>query len=819
MWFTSREGRVLVSSASFVLMTILLAMVFAETSHAGTERDSIAARAYDIPPGPLSTVLTRFATETGLVLSFDAGLTAGKTSAGLRGRFTLQQGLDRLLEGSGLSAERKGAAITLKPLAVSVPLQLAPIAVDAVLEGAVTTSYSAPDSFAATRTDTPLIEIPQSAQSITRQALQDIGAETLADGYDFLAGVTRDNTQGGLQGDEYIVRGFETDNILTNGNRTSSASTLDTANVERLEVLRGPIATLFGKGDPGGLINVITKQPLAEPFHEVTVSGAAGLGGDGSRLQQGRVAIDLGGPLTEDRRLRYRLNAAVQDERSFRQDVDESLLFVSPVFDYQINDRTIVNIEIIHQKREDTFDRGVFFVNDELILPLDFNVSEGNTGQIDKDYTSGTFRFEHAFMPGWKGRVGVYMSDDKREGDAVQQGRITGTSVQRQRREVDVRDRLFTLQPEITGSFQMGEIEHTLLIGADFQREKREFYGLVGPNGGAIDVLNPDFSIPVPAVDPTLSILGTALFDSIVEGNSVGLYLQDQIDLSERWKLLLGARWDSVDLNGKLDGGFNVGTFVPQSKDADFEDSHVSPRFGVVFQPLDYASIYVSFAESYRPPVTAFAFADSSGDAVDAETAKNYEVGIKMESPDGRLGGTLAVYRADKENVLETDPSDPFGLSAVNLGKVRGQGAEFDLSGEVNDNLSIGLSYAYTDTRTRSDTPSLPSGTRLRNIPRNAASLQAAYRFNGGALAGFRVFGSVVYEDEKLTDTSAIIKTELPSSTRLNLGAGYRFGQDSDAFVIVKNLTDEEYYTTAAGRNNVGVGDPLRLELGVSARF
>ncbi len=801
-----------------ITLSALASRTHAESA-ANPAADNAAVRSYDIPAGPLSTVLTRFANQSGLVLSVDGKLTAGKTSAGLEGSFSPQQALDRLLLGSGLTSERRGTTLTLLPVAATAPLQLAPITVDAVLEGTVSTSYSAPDSFAATRTDTPLIETPVSAQSVTRQSLQDTGAETLADGYEFLAGVTRDNTQGGLQGDEVIVRGFQTDNILTNGNRTSSASTLDIANVERLEVVRGPTATLFGKADPGGLINVITKQPLNEQLRQVSLSGASGLGGDGERLQQGRLAVDLGGPLTEDKRLRYRLNAAVQDERSFRQDVDEKLLFISPVIDYQINERTIVNLEVIHQQREDTFDRGLFFVDGKLVLPLDFNVAEGNTGQIDKDYTSATLRLEHEFAPGWKARLGVYGSDDQREGNAVQQASINGSTVERQRRRVDLRDRFFTVQPEVTGSFQTGAIEHRLLLGADFQHEKSEFLGLIGPSGGAIDVFDPDFSIPVPALDTNLSTPGSVIFDSTVDGDSLGVYVQDQIDVTEQWKLLLGLRWDSVDLDARLDNAFNIGFLLPVEKDANFKDTNLSPRAGIVYQPVDYVSVYASYAESYRPPVDGFSFADASGIAVDAETAKNYELGVKLESPNSRLNGTLAIYRADKENVLETDPNDPFGLSAVNLGKVRGEGIEFDLSGEVNDNLSLGFTYAYTDTRTQSETPSLPAGIRLRNIPRNAASAQIAYRFTQGSLAGLRLFGSLIYEDEKLTNTSATIKTTIPSSVRLNLGAGYRFDKGVDAYLLAKNVTDKEYYTSAAGQNNIGVGDPLRLEMGVTVNF
>ena len=701
------------------------------------------------------------------------------------------------------------------------PIQLDAITIDAVLEGTVTESYAAPDSFAATRTDTPLIETPVSAQSITRQALQDAGAETFADAYDYLAGVTRDNTQGGLQGDEYIVRGFDTDNILFNGNRTSSASTLDIANVERIEALRGPTAVLFGKGDPGGLINVVTKQPLSETRYEVDVSGAAGFTDDGDRLRNGRLTADLGGPLTDDGRLRYRFNTALEQERSYRQDVDEQLLFLSPVVEYAIDERTVANVEFTYQYREDTFDRGLFLVNDEFALDRDFNPAKGNTGDIEKHYLSGTVRVDRELRPGWKARLGVYGSYDEREGDAVQQDSINGTTLLRERRRIDVSDRFFTLQPELTGEFETGTVGHTLLVGLDVGYEDSRFAGVIGPGGGPVDVFDPDFSTPIPPLDASLATPGSASTRGELSGTSIGLYLQDQIDLSEQWKVLVGARYDHVDLEAENRIRANVGApaLFAAGQKADFEDEDISPRVGVLYRPVEFMSVFASYAESYRPPSDAFRIANAQGDSVEAETAKSYEVGIKMEAFDGRLSGTLSAYRIDKKNVLESDPDDPLGLAVTNLGKVRGEGFEFDVAGEPVENLSFALSYAYTDTRTDEATPRLERGTRLRNIPRHAASAQVAYRFTSGSLRGLRVSGGLVAESDRLTDTSNDIDTTLPGYARLDVGASYAISEAVEARVFVENVTDREYYTSAAGRNNIGIGDPLRVSVGLRAKF
>ena len=802
--------------ALLLLGLVLFAVAPSTVLIAHADQDTQTMTRFDIPAGPLTETLNRFAAQSGLLIVGNAELTRGKQSEGLRGSYTFEQALERLLESSGLAYrfDNERTVTVTRNTGTGIPIELQPITVDAVLEGTLTTSYAAPDSFSATRTDTPLIETPQSAQSITRQAMADAGVDTIGDAYDLLAGVTRDDTTGELFGDEYIARGFQTEYILMNGNRTSSASTLDVANVERVEVLRGPTAALFGKADPGGLINIVTKQPLSEPLREVSLSGAMGLAGDSARLQQGRFAADLGGPLTDDKRLRYRLNIASQHERTFRQDVDEEVLSISPVLDYRLSDSTVVNLELTHQKRENPYDRGVFFVNGELSLPRDFNVVEGDTGMIDKRYMAGTVRIEHQFLPGWKARLGLYASDGDLDGDGAQVASIVGTTATRQRRTFDISETYYTIQPEITGSFLTGAVEHTVLIGADFQNEDQAAIFGLRAVGGAIDVTNPDFSIGIPAITPAT----TNLVESTLEGDSLGIYAQDQIDLSEQWKLLVGGRWDRVDLDATIDLNAAGGTFSA-NKEASFEDSHFSPRVGLVYMPVQYASVYASYAESYRSPANAFAFADAASEAVEAETAKNYEVGFKLESLDGRLNGTFALYRADKKNVLEGDPADPFRLSVINLGEVRGEGVEIDLSGEIDDNWSLAATYTYTDNRTRSTTPRFPAGTRVRNVPRHAASVIAAYRFTGGNLAGLRTFVSAIYDDKKLTDTSATIKTTIPSAFRVNLGASYAFSDSVTASLLVKNVFDEEYYTSAAGQNHIGVGDPRRIDFGISARF
>ncbi|MEM9683303.1 MAG: TonB-dependent receptor, partial [Pseudomonadota bacterium] len=550
---------------------------------APTQSAQAPTRNFDIPAGDLQTALSAFSRQADLQLLYPAELTEGLRTEGLRGIFTAEQALTQLLTGTGLRFKSTGAdAVTLERISAiggSGPARLEPITVEAILPGTLTESYNAPDSFAATRTDTPVIDTPQSIQSVTRQALEDAGATEIADSYDYLAGITRENNTGGLFGDDYIARGFATDNILFNGNRTGQPTTLDTANVERVETLRGPTGTLFGRADPGGLINVVTKQPLAQPFHQVEVSGGTGFFGDGKRYRDLRATLDTGGPVDDDGQVRYRLNTAAEYEKSFREDIDKKLFFISPVVDIELDKKTVANVELTYQYRQDAFDRGVFFVEDELRLSPDFNIADGQQPDIEKHYVSGAFRIDRALNDMLTARLGIYTSYNNFDGEGIQVGSVTGTTATAQRRLLDGSDVFVTVQPELVAELPTGPIGHTVLFGVDASYQENKVHLPIAPAGAPFNVFDPDFPVDAPPID--ISQPGNAVFDRDLTAASIGVYVEDQLDLSEQWKLLLGLRWDGVRLSEETSFFFNTGGPPLQSSaDEDLTDSALLPRVG-----------------------------------------------------------------------------------------------------------------------------------------------------------------------------------------------------------------------------------------------
>lgn len=774
----------------------------------------------DIPSQPLSDALRALSRQSGLQFFADSDLTQGLTAPAVSGAMSAEEALQRLLANSGLEYSiGETGAVALDRVAAqpeSGPLQLQPITVDAVLAGTVTDSYAAPESFGATRTNTPIIDTPVSVQAVTRQALDDAGATDIAEAYDYLAGIQRDIDGGGIFGDAYLARGFETDNLLFNGNRVGRPATLDTANIERVQALRGPTAVLFGRADPGGLVNIVTKQPLSEPFYEADLSFGSGFFGDGSRFREGRATVDASGPIDTQGRVRYRLNAAAERERTFRQDIDETLFFISPVVDVQIDEDTVANVELIYQYRQDVFDRGIPFIDGEPLLPPDWNVAEGQDETLDKHFLSGTVRVDHQFTTALTGRLGLYGSYGSLDGEGFQVASVNGTQATAQRLGFEGSDLFLTAQPELVAEFATGSIGHTLLFGVDASYQRNRSRIPFGLRSAPFNVFDPGFPVDI----QDLSAGTENRFNERVTAKSVGVYIQDQIDLTEQWKLLAGLRWDNVWLTEESFTTAANDTFIASDLDEDLHDNALLPRAGIVYQPIEQIGLYASFAKTYRPPVVGgdSSLTDANGERVEPEEGRSLEVGIKLEAFDGKLGGTLAAFRADKENVRETDPVDPF--SNINLGRVRSEGVELNLNGEITENFSLGFSYAYTDARVDSDdNPALPRGTRVRNVPRHAASLQAAYRFTEGSLDGLRLFGGVVFEDNKPADTNAADDTRLPEFFRVDLGAAYDITENIQTRLQIQNLTDEEYYVSGSTARNVVPGQPFNATVGIRVRF
>ncbi|MEM9245152.1 MAG: TonB-dependent siderophore receptor, partial [Cyanobacteria bacterium P01_F01_bin.153] len=598
--------------------------------------------------------------------------------------------------------------------------------------------YTVPVATTATRTDSPLEDVPQSIQVIPRQLIEDEQATGIEDVLDNVAGVVYQGNDDG-RGTRFLIRGFGAfgSPILRDGfrvfNQGNNAAAPEITNIERLEVLKGPASVLYGQADPGGLINVVTKQPLFEPYYNVQLQA-------GSR-EFFSPSIDFSGPITEDGSLRYRLNAVYRSEENFRGDYENNFerVAAAPTIVWDISDRTTLRLSAEYIRDDDPADFGLLALGDGLAdIPFDRTVSNDPQDAVEKEYFSAGYTLEHRFNDNWKIRNEFrYVSDDyfyNLIAVPVAFNEETGNLTRILAAQQNERDN-YSLYTNVQGKFNTGSIEHNLLFGFDLSREED-----VGGGVGALSDprQNPEFFSPINIFNPDSRAFRRPDVDSspnrLINDETVdrlGVYLQDQIYLTDNLIVLAGLRYDSVDQSLtsttllREDGSTVVSTESEQYDDA------VTPRIGIVYQPTDTISLYGSYAQSFNPNSGT----DIEGNTLEPETGEGFEVGIKADIIPDRLSATLAYFNITRQNVATADPNDPLLQASIATGEQRSQGVELDISGEILPGWNIIASYAYTDAEITEDN-TFDEGNRLPGVPEHSASLWTTYRIQSGDLEG-----------------------------------------------------------------------------------
>lgn len=678
------------------------------------------------------------------------------------------------------------ASFTAAPL-LALAEQRQPVALESteIRSHQTQTIYYNPVASSATKTDTPLLETPQNVQVVTSQLLEDIDALRLDDTLDYVSGIARQNSFGGLW-DNFSIRGFSGDEntgpeVLRNGfaaNRGFNAAR-DMANVERIEFLKGPASALYGRSDPGGTLNIVTKKPQWNRAGKARLSYGS--------YDAKRAELDLTGPATE--RLAYRLNLAVEDNGSFRDKVETERELVAPALTWRASDQTLLMYDGEYLRQQAPLDRGVLAVDKRLgVVPVSRFLGEPADGQVTVANHTHQFSIEHSFNVDWRSRVALGYKEGSLEGFSTEPSvLVDGQTLRRQRRFRDYESTDYSLQAELFGYVETGPIAHNLIFGADSYRfETEQIMRRVTPSDATpypIDIFDPVYGQPQPEPQPNT--------DRFERQKAHGVYVQDQMELSERWRLLLGARLDSFRQSSQNN---LKNTRSNQSANA------TSPRIGVVYLATDQLSFYANASESFRPNGGA----DASGSSFEPEKGLSTEIGVKAETLDGRIGGTLAVFQITKENVITADPLNP-GYS-IAAGEVESKGVELDVNGRLLDGLRINANYAYVDAQVTRDS-TLAEGTRLLNVPQHSAGIFAVQAIGrGGIGAGANYVGDRSGDNQ---DSGF----ELPSYTMLKLMAFYRPTKAVKLNLDVDNLADRDYYVSSYFANWVTPG-PRRTVTG-----
>ncbi|MDL0441616.1 TonB-dependent siderophore receptor [Stutzerimonas frequens] len=655
--------------------------------------------------------------------------------------------------------------------------------------------YRATRSASATRTDTAIHETPQSISVVPAQVVEDIGATRLEDALDYAGGVERGNNFGGQGLTEFLVRGFSTQEFYRNGFAVNRGypNMPDANTLERIEVLRGPASMLYGRGDPGGTFNIVSKQPQAE---RRTVLGSQ-VNTDGLR----RGTLDTTGALDKSAAITYRLNLVAEGSDSFRDHVESERYNIAPVLRWQLSDDTALILEGDYLHNRHPLDRGLTrYPNQAGDLSRDRFLGEESAGKLTNQNATTQLRLEHQLDSQWMLRGGIQYLDGSLDGGAVENNGLAadGRTVGRNYSERWLNWNDLAVQANLEGHFDAAGLAHTLLLGVEFDDFNYDSH--IDRSGGAtndfpIDLYDPVYGQPLPALTRT-----TTYDDENLK--SYAFFLQDQVALNERLTAQVGARLERFEQ--RYENKLNPAGSWDQTHNA------VSPRFGLIYDLTEELAVYANTSRSFKPNRGA----DRSSQAFDPEEGIAHEVGIKYELPEHDLSVTAALFHITKENVLTSDPVD--SNYQVAAGEARSRGFDISVAGNITPQWRVIGGYAYVDAEvTESSSASMPVGTRLANVPRHSFNLLDTYEFAEGPLTGLGVGMGVKYVgDRKGGATSTAF--DMDAYTTVDLLAYYPLTERVRLNLNLNNLFDEDYEERAWGNIWAYPGAPRTLQAGIA---
>ena len=669
-------------------------------------------------------------------------------------------------------------------------------------------AYATPASAVSTRLNSAPAVLPVSVQSVPAAVMQDQQSSRVREALENVSGIHPNPSIG--SGNGFILRGFADDRRLFRDglayNVGGFRAELDTATLERIEVLKGPSSVLFGRAEPGGLINLVSKRPLE--------SAAYSLEQEIGSFDHYRTTLDAGGPLLGDDLL-YRFVGAYQDSGSFRDFGQTERYVIAPSLTWVLSPETRWTLQFEHMHQDYIADFGIPVIGDRPAdVPVERSFGDPND-TVDLMTRSQLFsEFTHEFTDNVKLTHRFLYTRAKNSDDFVNpvpafdagaafqaDGRTLNRNIFYQRSDAEE----YATSLDLAVNLVHGSIKHEVVLGADYLNVPKSEYGAFGnyqtPNDSlAIDIFNPE---PSYGIDQALfqrarvEALADDPFYSVREQEAFGVYLHDHVQVGERWHLLLGGRYDWAEVASGSSGT----SFADADRGlAARRDEAFSPRAGVLWQALPELALYGSYTRSFG----ANNGLNADGDTLQPQEAEQFEVGLKAELFEKRLSATLAAFDLERQNLLTPDlaTADPFDSIAV--GSSRSRGVELDLLGRVDAHLSLIGSLAYTDTEVEKDNSGL-QGNQLVNVPKWGGSLAVKYDFAGEqAEEGLSIGLGLYAQGDRQGDAANTFV--LPAHTRFDAFAAYRWKLPQGrltAQVNVRNLFDETYYESADPDSNV----------------
>lgn len=656
--------------------------------------------------------------------------------------------------------------------------------------------YRAKKGATGTKTDVPLMLTPVSVQVVTREVMDDQQVLTISDAIKNVSGVyTRQGPDGNTM-DAFTIRGFQVasyGSTYLDGVKDFSRAPKETAGLERVEVLKGPAAIMYGRIEPGGMINRVSKTPQSEQLTKVQQQ----VGTDNYL----RTTLDSTGKLTIDAEWLYRVNIAVEDSDGFKDYTDNNRLYVAPQIEWRPSEATFVRTGVEYTKNDRSWAQTYGTIgnaNGPVDIPISRNLHAKGEGYSDDSWL-WHLTWSHDFNESWQlqQRVSYVDRDSVARGSLLSAADLAGNYTRTYWGWDDENTTVASTNIDLTGKFETGPLHHTLLAGIDYYWEDYDSGGWATGGTAAIgNVYSPDN-----ISRPYASNYSVATY--WYKNTNKGAYLQDQIALfDERLQILIGARYDDADYKTKFATTLNEAI-----------DEALTWRGGVLYQIIPEVSVYASYVEGFGASNT------SSTQKFDPQTSHQTEVGVKVElSPD--IGFTVAAFELVKDNLTMADPNDI--TRTILAGEATSKGVEFDLTGQITPNWNAIFNYAYTDVKfTRSDRF---QDNRLHSVPRHGAGLWTTYRFGD---TGLQIGGGANYLSDRIGiqrgSNPALYPYTLDAYTLLSAMIGYDFnvsGIPVRAQINVSNATDKEYFPSSYGSaQRIAQGTPRMVLGSVSVSF
>ncbi|RMX07977.1 TonB-dependent siderophore receptor [Corticibacter populi] len=753
---------------------------------------AVQALRFEIPAQPLEAALGAFGRQAGKQVLFNAADVAGRQSQAVSGTFAPREALQRLLAGSGvvISSEQAGGfAVRHVPPAASGDAQALPeVQIRAEgLGGSGAASLVATQSYGASKTETPIVEIPQSVSVVTRQQMDEMGARSVEDSVGYLAGVDTGANGRDSRVDEIWVRGYRTgsfanymyvDGLRPPGSSSGAAALstrFDSYGLEQVEVLKGPSSSLYGQVAPGGLINIRSKRPPQQAQRQV------GLQTDTDGLI--RANMDIGGPLDEERKWLYRLVSSASHTGTQVDYVDLNRFFFNPSLTWQPSTRTSVTMLVNYQQ-----DRGgsdyQFLPGTGIIVPSPYGevprgrfLGEPDFNRYDRNQSAIGYSLEQFIGESAKLRQNVrYIEVDMNtEGAGRRTVSADGRTMTGTASAYENHSKGISADTNLLYALEMGSVSHMLLAGFDYHKTDINLAsasGTVGP----LDLFEPVYGSPV-----TIGELTPSSENGRIQQ---GLYLQDQVFWNQ-WTLTAGLRHDRAKTRTKtLASGSRTDTAVEAT----------TGRIGVNYLFASGVAPYASYSTSFVPSSGE----DYYGKPFDPVTGRQVELGVKYQPPGSRGLVSAAVYEITQSNVLTTDLDETHicngGSCQVQSGENRVRGFELEGAYELGKALRVNGSYTYLDGKI-TEVNNANKGNRMARSPQHMAALRFNYRMAAGLDVGMgvRYTGSSYGNDANTVKNSA--RTLVDASLRYELRQLDERLRGMRLSLNISNLFDKDYVT------------------------